>query len=189
LKLKLHTASATALLMLTIALTACGSTPAPAGTASAPGATAAAVATSAPAAVHQATEACALITQQEATTALGSDPGPGVASGKADTGVACTYTKSTGGYLQVGVNPSITRALFDDGKQKVQDAYQQVPNSAVADISGMGDTAFVASNPNGGACEFLKGSVLGHVTIVSPTVMPTPAETLTTLCGLLVGRI
>jgi len=152
------------------------------------GATAAAP-TAAPPGAAKATETCSLITQQEATAALGKDPGPGTAAGKADTGFACSYGIPTGGYLQAGYNPSITRALFDDGKQKAKDAYVNVPNGSFVDIAGLGDTAFVASAPNGGACEFLKGTVLGHVTLVSQTALPAPADTLTRLCRLLVGRV
>lgn len=145
--------------------------------------------TSAPIPTQKVTDACALVTEQEATAALGADPGVGKSQGRAGAGQKCTYQGAGGIFLSVGINPLVTRAQFDDGKQKTKDNYQAQGGGTVQDISGIGDTAFVASSDHGGACEFLKGTLLGGVTIISPAVMTSPAAVLTSLCRTLVGRV
>lgn len=46
---------------------------------------------SVPAATVGATEACSLVTEQEAASALGADPGPGQQTALEGTATACTY--------------------------------------------------------------------------------------------------
>ena len=170
-----------------LALAGCG------GTAAAPTATSSS-ATSPPTSAASATPqtaalgACGLITEQEATTALSSDPGAGTPEG---TGAnqACAFGQGNGGgFLQAGYNDNQTRALLDGAKAKVSGSYQQ-QGGTVVEVAGIGDANFVASSPHGGGCYVLKGSILGHITLISPSVLSSPADTMTTLCRAMEGRI
>jgi hypothetical protein len=150
--------------------------PAPAGAAS-----------SAPAAAQASThDACALVTEQEATTALGSDPGAGTPQGSGAS-QACMF-RSNGLVLQVGLSPNGTRELLDTTRAAIQKSYLD-NHGTVVEAPGMGDANFVASSPHGGGCYVLKGTVMAHITLVNPTVMASAQATMTTLCGAMAGRL
>ncbi|GAC1574471.1 MAG: hypothetical protein NVS3B24_01640 [Candidatus Dormibacteria bacterium] len=144
-------------------------------------------ATTPAAATRRAVDVCALVTEQEASAALGGSTGPGTPRGSGDN-KGCEYTKSGAGFLQVGTNPNQTRAEFDSAKSKIESA-SDVPDATVVEMPGLGDANFVSSSPHGGGCYVLKGAILGHLTLISPTAMAAPAETMKTLCSAMGGRL
>jgi hypothetical protein len=170
--MKVPMRSATALLIISAAVAACGgssatSAPAAQGQTAAPAQATAATQvsapadTSAPAATQAATpgsgavDACALITEQEATAFLGSDPGPGAETGTADA-PACSY----GGSLTIGVEPGDGAAMYATTKDAMQGS------GKAQDLPGVGDAAYVFIVGNTiGDMEILKGSTLLSVRV------------------------
>ncbi len=188
--------AALALLMLTAVLAACGgssaatapaaqppaSTPstsdAPAsGAADAPSAV---DASSAPQGSTAAVAACALITEQDATTLLGSDPGPGMDTGSADA-PACAY----GASLTYQVQLDDGKATFDTTKAAMQGS------GKAQDLTGVGDDGFVFIVGNTIAqMVILKGSELLTVNVQGdPALQNITLPTLTTLGTAAAGRL
>lgn len=183
--------AAAALLILTAAVAACGGssatsappaqgqTPAPvqastAGQASAPAATAA----SKPAA--GAIDACAIITEQEATAFLGSDPGPGTNTGTASA-PACAY----GGSMTIGVEPKDGQALYATTKAAMQGS------GKAQDLKGVGDAGYVFVVADTiGDMEILKGNTLLSVRVQGdPSLQNVTVARLTDLGTTAVGRL
>lgn len=138
--------------------------------------------TSAPASTQggSAADACALITEQEATTALGHDPGRGIPQAL-PVGSACLFQSGTA-LLEVSVR-SGDRAQFDATRAGVQAQDLQ-------DVTGVGDAAFVATtNIHAGVLVLLKNSVLVQITFASAASLTAPANTLTTLGRAAAGRM
>jgi hypothetical protein len=79
-----------------------------------------------------AVDACTLVTEQDASAALGSDPGPGVPD--AQSGVtACTY----------GAAPAMVSVhLSPAGKTEFDQAHAAIQGATLVDLTGIGDGAF-----------------------------------------------
>lgn len=170
------------LLIMAVVLAACGGTAAsgaiPAPTPKLTLASSAApqqTATSSSAAI----DACALITEKEATALLGTDPGPGVNSGT-DTEPACAYDAS----LTIGVTLADAKAQFD--------LMRPAPGSPnLQTISGVGDDAYATIVANTiAAMEILKGSVSVSINIQgNPSAQTITVAALTTLGTTVAGRL
>jgi hypothetical protein len=111
--MKRGTRTAVGLLVVSAVLAACGGTaPTPAaagaGESFTPIQSSALGQATAPPAVAAAIDACALVTQPEAATLLGFDPGAGTSTGT-DAAPACAY----GASLTVGVEPTDGKSQFD----------------------------------------------------------------------------
>jgi hypothetical protein len=135
--------------------------------------------------------ACAPITQQEATAALGSDPGPGTPgagapNGLKATGTDCTYRTSDSGELSFVVEPGTARAQYDEAKARIQDPSYQ---GTFLELTGVGDAACITSGPHGGHVYIFKGSVLVTIDLYTPTPLSSPADILTTLGRGAAGRV
>lgn len=189
--MKVPMRSAAALLIVAAAVGACGgssatSAPAAAGQtqapaqATAPSQASAPVATQAAAPVAGAIDACALITEKEATAFLGSDPGPGADTGSASS-PACAY----GGSLTIGVEPTDGQALYATTKAAMQGS------GKAEDLTGVGDAAYVFIVANTiGDMEILKGSVLLSVRVQGdPSLQNVTVTRLTALGTTAVGRL
>ncbi len=94
--------------------------------------------------------ACGLITEQDASTAIGSAAGPGTANGTAALS-SCNYAQ---GALNVSMKTD-SEAFYD---QSHADAHA----NGATDLPGVGDSAFVACIVADQACTllFLKGTTL-----------------------------
>ena len=152
---------------------------APAATA-APAATGAPPATTAPAGSATAVNACSLITEQEATTFLGSDPGAGVSSINNATAV-CAY----GASLVISVEPGDGKAQFDLKQSASQGQATFQP------LSGLGDAAFATIVANTIAdLEILKRSTLMSVLVQgNPSLQNITADALRKLGATALGRL
>jgi hypothetical protein len=110
--------------------------------------------------------ACALVTQQEAGTALGKDPGPG-SKFSSHGSSQCQYGNYATGLVLVNLTPTRGKAAYDlmRGNPKVGHA---------VDVQGLGDRAFEISGPNTASIYFDKGDalVLVMVEIRSATSPP-----------------
>lgn len=183
--------TATALLILTATVAACGGTSsapsqvtqgqasAPAHT-STPGDASAPVSSDVSAPSTTSIDACALITEQEATAFLGSDPGPGVDTGSASA-PACAY----GASLTIAVELNDGKATFDSTKAAMQGS------GKAEDLPGVGDAGYVFIVANTIAdMEILKGSELLSVRVQGdPSRQNVTVATLTALGTTAVGRL
>ncbi len=184
------TRSATGLLVLSLVLAACsGSAAAPSA---APVGSAAAAATgasgqssapdgsAAPAASDLAIDACALITEKEATTFLGSDPGPGMETGSPGA-PACAY----GGSLTFAIQTDGAKATYDSSKGAMQGS------GKAQEITGVGDEAYAFIVANAIAqMQILKGSTLVMINVQGdPSLQNITMERLTALGKMVAGRI
>ncbi len=159
--MKIQTRTTMALLVVTLAVAACGSSSAsvspaatsqastPAPTSSSPIATSS-DATAAAAALAK--DACPLISEKEATAFLGSDPGPGQETGTA-TAPACAY----GASLTFSVEPNDGKAQYDTTKAAMQGS------GKAQDLTGVGDEGFV----------FIVASTIAQMAILKGTTLLT----------------
>ena len=183
--MKIQTRSAAALLILSAMVGACGgasatASPVSQGQASAPAQASAPGQASGPTGSTGAINACALLTEQEATTFLGSDPGPGQDVGD-PTSPACAYDASLTFSVDFSVDPTAGKAKFDSDTAGLQGSNNYT-------LSGVGDGA--GATIVGGMVarmEILKGSAILTVNIQSGRIF-TVAE-LTTLGATMVGRL
>jgi hypothetical protein len=187
----IQTRSAAGLLLLSAVLAACSgastvpATSGPGAVATAPPTTgaaqpsgAAASAAAAPAA--GAIDACALITEKEATAFLGSDPGAGM-SGGTDTAPACAY----GASLTIVVEVGDGKSLYDSTKAAMQGS------GKAEDLTGVGDQAFAFIVANTIAqMAILKGTTMLTVNVQGdPSLQNVTVATLTALGTTAAGRI
>lgn len=183
--------AATALLTIAAVVAACGGsaatsapaaqgqTPAPTQ-ASTPGQASAPAPTNTSQPAAGAVDACAVITQQEATAFLGSDPGPGTETGTASA-PACAY----GGSLTISVEPGDGQDMYATTKAAMQGS------GKAQELKGVGDAAyaFVVANTIGDM-EILKGTTLLSVRVQGdPSLQNVTIERLTSLGTTAVGRL
>jgi Protein of unknown function (DUF3558) len=175
------------LVLAGLVLSACsGSAVTPAPTVGAPGQSAAAagggapVASAAPAGGGSAIDPCTLVTEAEATTFLGSDPGPGVSGGTSDQ-PACAY----GASLTLSVQPSAGKTQYD------ADHGAAAGSGKLTDLTGVGDAAFAFVVANTiGQMEIVKGSAVVTVNIQGdPSLQNITVDRLTTLGATVAGRM
>jgi hypothetical protein len=110
--------------------------------------------------------ACGLVTQKEAGTALGKDPGPG-SKFSSHGSSQCQYGDYATGLVLVNLTPRRGKAAYDlmHNNPKLGHA---------VDAEGLGDRAFEISGPNTASIYFDKGDalVLVMVEIRSSTTPP-----------------
>ncbi len=134
-----------------------------------------------------ASDPCTLITQQEATIALGSDPGSGKPHTPTSGGTGCLYA-GNGHSVEVDVS-SGDRTLFDAMRAQIQLLYQQRGGTS-RDETGVGDAAYEGNTSQEGVILLLKGSALVKISVSSAAVPNvTRAQTLTNLGGSAAGRL
>ena len=183
--MKFPTKSVTVLLILSALVTACGGAAATSssttqGQAGAPAQAGAVSGSTAGTGSTAATNACAVITEQDATTLLGSDPGPGLDT-TSDMGPACAY----GASLTLNVGANAGKAKFDSDRASAQGSGKS------QDLSGVGDAAFVFIVANTiGQMEILKGSTILTVDVQGdPSLQNITPDALTTLGKAAAGRL
>ena len=131
-----------------------------------------------------ATEACSLVTEQEAATALGADPGPGIQTALEGTATACTY-RARGSTLQFTLTLS-------DGKATYDEEHAHIPSAAaslISDMTGIGDNAFGQFQGPRGAINFDKGDALVVMGLNLAGATDPPRDQLTVLATAAAGRI
>lgn len=188
--MKFQMRSATVLLMLSAVVTACGGASATSssltqGQAAPPiqaGAPAGSNAATVPAGSTAAINVCALITEQEATALLGSDPGPGTAT---DMGSAASPACAYGASLTIGVDPNGGKAQFDSDTASMQGSANSHTLVGVGDASA----ATIVANTIA-AVEILKGSTILTINVQGdPTLQNITPAALTKLGTTAVGRL
>jgi Protein of unknown function (DUF3558) len=112
-------------------------------------------------------QACSLVTERDAGTALGKDPGPGskfTTRGSSQ----CQYGNYATGLVLVNFTPTRGRAGYDLMHTNLKVGH-------VADTEGLGDRGFTTSGPNTASIYFDKGDalVVVMVSIHNATTPPT----------------
>ncbi|MDQ2896074.1 MAG: DUF3558 family protein [Actinomycetota bacterium] len=127
----------------------------------------------------KAVDPCTLISQQEATTALGADPGPAVSNT-----LTCEYGATGGG-------PSITTGA-DPGSRMTYDQQRTLTGGSTPDdVSGVGDAAFLiagADLPDITTIVFLKSSTVVRISLILPG-STSGTSIVTTLAKAAAGRM
>lgn len=139
-------------------LAGCAVSAAPVAGGSAPAAPGASDAASAPALSAPGAGACALVTEAEAATALGADPGPGAETSSYDA-TSCVF----GTYPQmitVSLAPSAGKAGFDR-------LHTPPTVGTMVELSGLGDAAFRIINEPVATVEFLHGDAVVAIVVVA----------------------
>jgi len=131
---------------------------------------------------HGTTTACELITQQEAATALGADPGLGQETPLGETASACTYRSGTS-ILQLSLTPTGGKAVYDHERAGIPPG-----TTGIADVSGLGDGAFSQITGSRAAINFDKDDALVVIGLTTTATTPTQDQ-LTTLATAAAGRI
>jgi len=137
--------------------------------------------TSAPAASRN-LHACVLVSEQDATTALGADPGVGkedTQNGDFGGNSRCSYTVPSAG-VQVSASSIAGKALCDGNRQ---------PNSV--DVPGVGDSAFEtpATSAQEATVYFLKGEVCVSITIETRASTGSPKDRVIALATTAASRV
>jgi hypothetical protein len=153
----------------------------PASDASSPATASAGSGASAPTASSN-LHACVLVSEQDATTALGADPGVGhedTQNGDFGGNSRCNYAVTSGG-VQVSASSIAGKALCDGNRQ---------PNSV--DVPGVGDRAFETPGPDAqeATVYFLKGDICVSITIETPASMGSAKDRVIALATTAAGRL
>ena len=126
--------------------------------------------------------ACVLVSEQDATTALGADPGVGqedTQNGDFGGNSRCSYTVPSGG-VQVSASSIAGKALCDGNRQ---------PNSV--DVPGVGDSAFEtpATSAQEATVYFLKGDTCVSITIETRASTGSPKDRVIALATTAASRV
>ena len=126
--------------------------------------------------------ACLLVSEQDATTALGADPGTGHEETQESAfggNSTCNYQIKSGG-VQVSASSIAGKALCDGNRQ---------PNSV--DVPGVGDRAFEtpATSAQEATVYFLKGDTCVSITIETPASMGSAKDRVIALATTAAGRL
>jgi hypothetical protein len=109
-------------------------------------------AASTPDAAEGSAHACSLVTEKDAETALGKDPGPG-SKFTSHVSSQCQYGNYASGLVLVNLTPTRGRAAYDLMHDNPKVGH-------VVDADGFGDRAFEVSGPNTASIFFDKGDAL-----------------------------
>jgi len=129
--------------------------------------------------------ACSVVSQQEASTALTEDPGPGQESPRSVAGVgACIY----GGVIGAGVKVSVD--TYGVGKAVYDGDRSSYPDSSVTDVPGVGDGAFEITSSDSQATVYLyKGATFVSITLDTGATPGPVKEAVITLAAAAAGRV
>jgi len=133
----------------------------------------------APAAAIKGMSACTLVTEQDASTALGTAAGPGK-SAVASGGSRCIYGS---GALIVSTDAQ-GKTAYDKGRAAIKSA----PAGTWAQVSGLGDGAFVTHGGLTASVEFYKGATMVSI-ILSGSAPPPPTAAALTIARAAAARM
>jgi len=129
-------------------------------------------------------DACTLITEQDITEALGSDPGPGTPISNKGAS-QCQYGSYATQAVLVNVTPSQGKLAYDN--------FRNDPHTAdagtVVDVDQIGDRAFEVGSHGSAGIFFIKGDVLVVVSVVVLADASPPMDQAVALAKTAAGRI
>jgi hypothetical protein len=129
--------------------------------------------------------ACSLVTEADATTALGTDPGPGTANTGAHDSSQCHYGPYQSKLVLVNITPTQGKLAYDNMRNN--------PNigktGSVVDVAGVGDKAFEVDSHGSAGIFFRKGDALVAVSVVFYLAASPPTDQVRALAKLVASRI
>lgn len=126
--------------------------------------------------------ACSLVTEKEAGTALGADPGRGKETTHLGAS-ACVYGQlPLPGLVTVNVVPTVGKAGFEQARGMMR-------GGKLEDIQGLGDGAFATLIGPSASIEFYRGDTLVVVGLVFTSPSPTVKDQALTLAKAALGRL
>ncbi|MGI9148046.1 MAG: hypothetical protein ACR2IK_16085 [Chloroflexota bacterium] len=130
--------------------------------------------------LNPSTDACSLVTQQEAGMALGADPGAGEVDTRQDAS-ACTY----------GTMPGIVmvNVLSPGGQADYDHLLGLAKPGEVFDVAGVGDGAFGVSAGPTASIWFYKGDTLVAINVMAGLTPPPPTDMAIMLAKAAASRI
>jgi hypothetical protein len=134
-----------------------------------------------PAAPTGGVDVCALVTEQEAGTALGTDPGPGEVVAGARGASSCLYGQLPA-MVTVNLVPSRGQADYDHLRA-------QAKPGQLFDVSGVGDAAFRVSSGRAASVDFYKGDTFVAVGVITGQAGAPPGAQALALAKAAAGRI
>jgi hypothetical protein len=164
---------------------AAGNTAAANGSQSAQGSSGSVPSSAAAAGPAAAPHACTLVTQQEATAALGADKGAGQESAPGVPGVGdCVYGTTTGAGVRLTVDASgVGKAIYDGDRSSY-------PTGSTADIPGVGDAAFeITTSTSQVTLYFYKGGTFVSITLDTGAATGSPKDKVVALATAAADRV
>ncbi len=142
------------------------------------------VVTTPPAAPGGATTACVLVTEQDATAALGKDPSPGT---KFDShgSTQCQYGSAQSAFLPVNLTPSHGRGGYDH----IHNNPSGRATAHFVDLTGVGDRAFEIAQRNTAGIFFNKGDAVVAVSLSIRAATSPPAGQAVALAKIAASRL
>ena len=129
-------------------------------------------------------KACSLVTEADATTALGTDPGPGTGSISAHGSSQCHYGTLGRTLVLVNITPTQDKLVYDTMRTASGKA-----GLSVVDVAGVGDAAFEVDVHGSAGIYFRKGDALVVVSVVFYLAASPPTDQVRALAKLVAGRI
>jgi hypothetical protein len=177
---------------IVLAVTGCqasgsaGSSQPPAPAASAPSSqgTAAAGSPTTPAASGGNDHPCLVVTEQEATTALGADPGPGQETPPGAGGLGTCVYGAGSSVVRLSVDTSgVGKAIYDSDRSSY-------PSASTTDVPGVGDGAFeIATIGSQVTVYFYKGGTFVSITLGTAATTGPPKDQVIALATAAAGRV
>jgi hypothetical protein len=161
--------------------------PAPAASSPTSQATTAAGSTTTPGASGGNDHPCSVVTEQEASTALGADPGPGQETPPGAAGAGqCVYGAGPS-VVRVTVDASgVGKAIYDGDRSTVTG----INPALVVDVTGVGNGAFETPSGATEATVYLyKGNTFVEITLGTTTTTGPPKDQVIALATTAAGRV
>jgi hypothetical protein len=161
-----------------------GQPPAPAASAPASQATTAAGSTTTPAASGGNGHPCSVVTEQEASTALGADPGPGQESPPGAAGLGTCVYGAGSSVVRLSVDASgVGKAIYDGDRSSY-------PSASATDVPGVGDGAFeITTSASQVTVYFYKGGTFVSITLGTAATTGPPKDQVIALAAAAAGRV
>jgi hypothetical protein len=130
---------------------------------------------------------CSVVTEQEASTALGADPGPGQESPPGVAGLGTCVYGAGFSVVRVSVDTSgVGKAIYDNDRSTVMGDNPAL----VVDVPGVGDGAFETPNGASQATVYLyKGGTFVSITLDTAATTGPPKNQVIVLATTAAGRV
>ena len=129
--------------------------------------------------------ACSLVTEADATTALGTDPGPGTGYTGAHDSSQCQYGSYQSKLVLVNITPTQGKLAYDNMRNNPDTGKA----GSVVDVAGVGDKAFEVDSHGSAGIFFRKGDALVAVSVVFYRAASPPTDQARALAKIAAGRL
>ncbi len=129
--------------------------------------------------------ACSLVTEADATTAMGADPGPGIAVTGVNDSSQCHYGTYASKLVLVNITPTQGQLAYDTMRSHANLG----KTGSVVEVAGVGDQAFEVDSHGSAGIFFRKGDSMVVVSVVFYLAASPPTDQLRALAKLVASRI